>query len=75
MADIRTYEPLWGAWKVVELIGEGSFGKVYHISREDFGKTYHAAVKMISIPENEQQLKSLRIEIGRTHNRLLQSFQ
>jgi serine/threonine protein kinase len=64
MADIRSYEPLWGAWKVVELIGEGAFGKVYHISREDFGKTYHAAVKMISIPESAQQLKSLRIEMS-----------
>jgi serine/threonine protein kinase len=63
MADIRKYEPLWGIWRVNELLGEGSFGKVYHVTREDFGKTYHAAVKIISIPQNESELKSIRDEL------------
>ena len=38
MGDIKQYEPLWGAWYMDSLIGEGSFGKVYKVRREEFGK-------------------------------------
>ena len=34
MDSIRKYEPLWGVWYVESLIGEGSFGKVYRVSRQ-----------------------------------------
>jgi serine/threonine-protein kinase len=62
MSDIKQYEPLWGAWYVESLIGEGSFGKVYKVKKEEFGKTYHAAVKIISIPQNEADLRQIRGE-------------
>ena len=62
MTDIKQYEPLWGAWQVESLIGEGSFGKVYKVSREEFGKTYYSAVKQISIPQNEADLRQIRGE-------------
>jgi serine/threonine-protein kinase len=64
MADISTYEPLWGSWRVGELLGEGSIGKVYHVTREEYGRTSHAAVKIISIPQNESALKSLKEEFS-----------
>lgn len=41
---IYQYKPLWNEWKVDELIGEGSFGKVYKIKRTEFGEDYYAAV-------------------------------
>jgi serine/threonine protein kinase len=62
MTDIKQYEPLWGAWHVESLIGEGSFGKVYKVRRDEFGKTYHSAVKMISIPQNEAALRQAQSE-------------
>ena len=31
---------VWKGWTIEELIGEGSFGKVYRIVREEFGHTY-----------------------------------
>ncbi|MDR2355899.1 MAG: Ig-like domain-containing protein [Clostridiales Family XIII bacterium] len=62
MADIREYEPLWGSWRVDAPIGEGSFGKVYRVSREEFGRTYYAAVKILSIPQNEADLRQMRGE-------------
>jgi serine/threonine-protein kinase len=62
MSDIRQYEPLWGSWRVDSLIGEGSFGKVYKARREEFGKTYYSAVKIISVPQNEADLRQMRSE-------------
>ena len=59
MDDIRKYEPMWGAWYVDSLIGEGTFGKVYKVRREEFGKKYYAAVKMITIPQNEVHLRQV----------------
>jgi len=62
VSNIKKYEPLWGAWYVDELIGEGSFGKVYRVHREEFGKVYYSAVKIISIPQNEADLRYMKSE-------------
>ncbi|MCL2461983.1 MAG: protein kinase [Defluviitaleaceae bacterium] len=62
MSDIKTYEPLWGSWHVDSIIGEGSFGKVYKVRKEEFGRTYYSAVKIISIPQNEADLRLIRDE-------------
>ena len=55
----KKYEPIFGEWKIVKEIGEGSFGKVFEIEREDFGYTYKAALKAITIPQNESELDSI----------------
>lgn len=65
--DINYYkslEPLFGSWHITELIGEGSFGKVFEIERRDetFGKCYKAALKVISIPQNKSEITSLKSE-------------
>jgi len=62
MSDIHAYAPLWGSWHIESLIGEGSFGKVYKVRKEEFGKTYYSAVKIISIPQNEADLRHMRNE-------------
>ena len=62
MTDIKQYEPLWGSWYVDGLLGEGSFGKVYRVHKEEFGRTYRAAVKMISIPQSEADLRQAQSE-------------
>ena len=62
MTDIKKYEPLWGTWYVESLIGEGSFGKVYKVRREEFGNTYFSAVKMITIPQNDADLRQIKGE-------------
>lgn len=48
------YQPLWGNWYVDFHIGSGSYGSVYKISRQDMGQTYNEAVKIITIPTEEQ---------------------
>ena len=47
---------LWPGYKVDKVIGEGSFGKVYQIRREEFGYVYINALKIISIPNSSAEL-------------------
>ncbi|MDR1565180.1 MAG: serine/threonine protein kinase [Oscillospiraceae bacterium] len=56
---IYLYEPLWGSWYVDELLGEGSFGKVYRIHKDEYGKRYYSAVKIISIPRSESDYREV----------------
>ena len=50
---------LWPGWETVRLIGKGSFGAVYEIQRDVFGNIEKAALKMISIPQNESDIEEL----------------
>ena len=49
----KQYEPIFGSWRIIRQIGEGSFGKVFQIEREDFGVTYRAALKAMTVPASE----------------------
>ena len=56
-----TYEigsVIFQTWSIQRLIGEGSFGKVFEIRREDFGEVYTAALKVITVPQNKNELQS-----------------
>lgn len=48
----------WPGWISEKLLGEGSFGKVYEIRREEFGTTYKAALKVITIPQNPADIEA-----------------
>lgn len=58
----RQMEPFFGSWTISKALGEGSYGKVFEIVRTDFGKTYHAALKVITLPRSESEVKSLIAE-------------
>lgn len=65
MTDIKKYEPLWGSWYADdEPLGEGSFGKVYRVHKEEFNRQYFAAVKIISLPQDEADLNRVRSEFN-----------
>lgn len=51
-------------WKIEECIGEGAFGKVYKIVREEFGHTYNAALKVIEVPQNQAEFEAIRNEMA-----------
>jgi YD repeat-containing protein len=53
---------VFGNWKLKQLLGEGSFGRVFEAEREDFGMVYKAAVKVISIPQSQAEVISARAE-------------
>jgi len=60
--SIEKLSTIWLEWEVVEQLGEGSFGKVYKVVREEHGVTSTAAVKVISIPQSDAELSSIRAE-------------
>ena len=64
MEEYRKYEPVFGSWYLSKLIGKGSFGKVYEIRREEFGTVYKAALKIISIPQDDDDIKSRMAEFS-----------
>lgn len=49
---------IWPGWETKEYIGEGAFGKVYKIVREEFDHTYESALKVITIPASKGELKT-----------------
>ena len=49
----------WPGWDVIRVIGHGSFGTVYEIQREFFGKTEQAALKVIRIPQESEEIQDL----------------
>ena len=58
----KQYEPIFGSWRITRLIGEGSFGKVFEIEREDFGVTYKAALKAITVPASQAELLDVKAD-------------
>ena len=58
MMNDRRIDVPWNEWEVVERIGRGQFGTVYKLSRTKFGITEYAAMKVISIPEDQQLIEN-----------------
>ncbi len=59
MEDLKRFEPLWDCWYIKQLLGEGGYGKVYRIEREEFGNTYISALKYIRVPQSQSEIKSI----------------
>ncbi len=56
----EVYNVNWPGWEIVRKIGSGSFGTVYEIQRDVYGDVEKAALKVISIPHNEDEVDYLR---------------
>ena len=60
MSDIRDFCPLWGEWELDTKLGEGFFSSVWKIRRNrPDGEVEYAAVRYMSVPENESIVKLL----------------
>jgi serine/threonine protein kinase len=59
---IENLSKVWPNWKITDTLGEGAFGKVYKAVREEYGVATYSAIKVISIPQSESELSSLRAE-------------
>ena len=62
MSEIDKFTPLWGNWNIENLIGEGSFGKVYKAVRKEFNIEYYSAIKHIEIPQDKKHIETLYSE-------------
>jgi len=47
-------------WTLVRWLGEGSFGRVFEAERKEFGTLYKSAIKIITIPQNQSEVRSVR---------------
>lgn len=46
-------------YKIDRVIGNGAFGQVYRIIREEFGHTYEAALKIIELPKDMSEVEAM----------------
>ena len=53
---------VFGSWTIHRKLGEGSFGQVFEIRREDFGEVYKAALKIITVPASQAEVESAMAE-------------
>lgn len=58
----KKFEPIFGSWYIKKMLGEGGFGQVYEIERTELGATYKAALKTITIPKNQSEIRSIKAE-------------
>ena len=61
----QRYKPgmtVFGSWVIHRKLGEGSFGQVFEIRREDFGEVYKAALKIITVPSSPAEVESAMAE-------------
>ena len=59
----QTLDKIWPGWTIEESLGKGAYGTVYRIVREDkFGHKFTAALKVIIIPDNEQEYRQVIYE-------------
>lgn len=63
----------WEDWKLVKSLGKGGFGEVWEIERVKHGITEKAAMKVISIPQGDDEIECLQIE-GYTDESITQRF-
>ena len=52
----------WPEWNIIGKAGEGSYGRVYKAERSERGHSFYSAIKVISIPENREELNSILAE-------------
>ena len=64
---------VFNSWTITRQIGKGSFGTVYEIQREDFGQVYHAALKVITVPQSEEEVRAA-LEEGMSQTQAEQYF-
>ncbi len=50
----------WKEWQIIRQLGEGSFGKVYEAAKKNEGFVSHAAVKVMKIPAQKQEIYELQ---------------
>lgn len=59
---IERMQEFWPEWKITEVLGEGSYGKVYKAVREEHSITTFCAIKVISVPNNQAEVEALHSE-------------
>ena len=62
MEAIEKIKDFWPDWNIEELLGRGSYGKVFSAARSDAGKKYYSAIKVMTIPASPEEIELVRAE-------------
>ena len=65
---------IWPGWEIKEQIGEGDLGKVFRIERTDAGITREAALKVIEISGDSNEIKMFR-KMGMDEDSILEIYE
>ena len=60
--SIEKLNQVWPEWSVEKQLGKGSYGVVYKAVRKDHNLESYAAIKVISIPQDQAEIDTLRSE-------------
>ena len=71
--DTLEKKAVWPGWETVRLIGRGSYGTVYEIRRTVYGAVERAALKLVTVPQNDSDLKALR-DSGYDEESIIESY-
>ena len=58
----KSLEPYWGSWKISRQIGQGAYGKVFEVEKEEGSNIFTSAMKAVSIPQTEDEWYSALAE-------------
>lgn len=64
---------VWSEWHEDCVLGEGSFGKVYRAKRVEYGRTFYSAIKVLTVPKSQQEIKTARSQ-GMNDNEIYNYF-
>lgn len=64
---------VWPEWHEDCVLGEGSFGKVYRAKRVEYGRTFYSAIKVLTVPKSQQEIKFARSQ-GMNDNEIYNYF-
>lgn len=65
---------VWPEWHEDCVLGEGSFGKVYRAKRVEYGRTFYSAIKVLTVPKSQQEVKFARAQ-GMSDTEIYNYFQ
>lgn len=74
MNEFQEYSKIFNSWEVTEEIGSGSYGKVFKMERNEGGVSYTSALKVITIPQNDSEIKAKKAE-GETQESISTYYQ
>ena len=69
MQDMFSIQKIFPGWKIVQKLGEGSFGGVYEISRLlPDGREERGALKKLTVPRDREEIEVLRAQAFSTES-------
>ena len=71
--DYQSGGVVFGSWIIGKELGEGGFGKVFELTKEDFGIQVRSALKVMQIPRSQNDVRAALSE-GMDHDSVTEMY-